>query len=582
MFQNIKFSQDIDLLSFIEDKNKLNKVKKKFDNSVKIKFFGGYTLNDQYEFLKYFLKKNKINSQITENLWGPAYSQFGSINKCNFKEKNIFIIINSWRDLISLKDFSKLNIKDESLLNIFDKFLSSCSNKNVKLILTEFSMPEFDISYGTSFNLGEKIKFLNLEMKKITKKYKNCEFLELYNKLSYFSYNIDNQRNWYSFGKLFDTESSVYSSYLFAKEISKSFYSSKKVLVTDLDNTLWGGIIGDDGEKNVKIGNDNSEGRIFTEIQLYLKMLKNNGIILAIISKNEEKIALNFLNNERNILKPEDFACYKINWDNKYKNLNLIQNELNLGLDSFVFLDDNPMERLEVKKFLPEVSVPEIGEEPENYIKILNDYNYFDIQKSKTKEDLLRTKKYIENQKRNSFKNKFNDQNSFMKSLKICIKFHKLKDTNLERVYQLTNKTNQFNFNTIRLEKNNILNYKKKRKKIMVISASDTFGDHGIISIVYISCNKFYEIDNWVMSCRVFSKSIEKAIFTEIFKDAKYNKYKKVNIKYTKSDKNRVLLPIIDSLNLNKLETKKKTTSYQVNLTKKENALKHFCKISYE
>ena len=153
--------------------------------------------------------------------------------------------------------------------------------------------------------------------------------------------------------------------------IKYSFLPSKKVLILDLDNTIWGGIIGDDGPKNLRIGDETPEGRIFLEIQSYFKMIKKNGVLLAVVSKNEKNLALEGLKVKKNILKISDFVATRINWKNKSENIISISKELNLGLDSFVFVDDNPTEREEVTKRLPDVSIPNIGDNPENFIKII-------------------------------------------------------------------------------------------------------------------------------------------------------------------------------------------------------------------
>jgi FkbH-like protein len=577
MFKYINFKESFDVDTFIIDKNKINKKNLKYKNKVNINFIGGYTLNENYQFLEYFLKKIKINSNIEDNIWGPAFTQLSHNNIKTPKEKSISIIVNSWRDFISTNNITQSIIKSEEILEIYEKFILKTQKKNIFIIITDFDLPSMNIRHGKNCNLHDEIRLVNLELKKLSNKFDNTKFLNLFEMTNKVVQNHDQSRNWHSFGKLFNLDASIYSSYILSKEISKNFYPEKKVLVVDLDNTLWGGIIGDDGENMIQLGNESPEGRVFLEIQLYIKMLKDNGVILAIVSKNEKDIALNFLKNKKNILKISDFASYRINWEKKFKNIKSLSEELNLGLDSFVFLDDNPMERMEVKKFLPEVEVPNIGENAENFLEVLDNFDYFDIEKKITKEDVLRTTQYLANKKRDNYKDQFSNQVKFMKSLKINIKFIPLNDTNIERVHQLTNKTNQFNFNTERLSKSQIKEYSKKGKKILVISASDIFGDHGIISIVYISIKRSYHIDNWVMSCRVFGKSIEKAIFDHIIKDSNSKKLKEISINFTPSQKNKVLLKVIKELQLKKSSNNKKITNYRFIV--KNNKPKHYCDI---
>jgi FkbH-like protein len=304
--------------------------------------------------------------------------------------------------------------------------------------------------------------------------------------------------------------------------------------------------------------------------------------MLFIVSKNEEKIALNFLKNKKNILKINDFASYRINWQKKSLNIKLIQEELNIGMDSFVFMDDNPAERLEVKKSLPEVSVPDIGNDPENFLKILNEYNFFELEKKTTDEDTKRTIQYIKNKERDNYKKNFNNQFDFIKSLKTEITFHKLNNENLERVLQLTNKTNQFNFTTYRVSKKEILNYKRNKKKILIVSAQDIFGKYGIISVVYISFDNFLNIDNWIMSCRVFGKKIESSIFLEIIKEAKKNKKLKINITYLLTAKNKVLRTLLEELKFKKKNCKYGKEKYELDVYKNQSNNINYCKINYE
>ena len=465
MLENINFSAELNLTDFIKKKNLKKKTSIKFKNFVTIQFIGGYTMNDTYEFLEYFLNENNISCKIEENIWGPAYLSLNNIDSLKIDNVDFLIVTNSWRDLISHCNYSEFSINEKNVLELYKNKISKLVSKNSAILITEFGTSEFKINSNGKFNFKEKIDYINYNLKNITKQYENCQFIELYQGIKNYGFNKDYLRDWYSFGKIFEIESSIYFSYLLAKKISKKFYSEKKVIVVDLDNTIWGGIIGDDKIEDIKIGNEDSQGRIFLEIQLYLKMLKDNGIILCIVSKNEEEIALNFLKNKKNILKINDFASYRINWEKKSFNIESIRKELNLGMDSFVFLDDNPSERLEVEKTLPEVSVPDIGSDPENFLKILNEYNFFDLDKKVTDEDNKRTNQYLKNKERENYKKNFNSEFDFIKSLKTEITFQKLHDENLERVFQLTNKTNQFNFTTHRLTKKKILNYKKNKKK---------------------------------------------------------------------------------------------------------------------
>ena len=361
-----------------------------------------------------------------------------------------------------------------------------------------------------------------------------------------------------------------------SNKILDNFIPPKKLVIVDLDNTIWGGIIGDQIPSSIKIGDETPEGRIFRDIQSYLKMLKLNGCLLAIVSKNEEKIALNFLKDKRNILKINDFVTHRINWEKKYKNILSIKKELNIGLDSIVFLDDNPSERFEVMNFIPEVNVPDLGSSHEDYLNIINSYNYFNF-KSTSLEDKKRSFLYLVEKKRQTLESKSSSYSQFLKSLDTRINFINLNAENIDRVHQLTNKTNQFNFTTKRMQINEINKFKLKNKKILIIRAKDKFGDYGIISVVYINFKKELEIENWLMSCRVFNKTIEHSIMQELKKIAKKNKKTFIKLTYLKNDKNKILEKIIQTLGFVKT---KKNNQYIFNIKNKLNVKNNnYCRI---
>ena len=298
-------------------------------------------------------------------------------------------------------------------------------------------------------------------------------------------------------------------------------------------------------------------------------------MLLAIVSKNEEKIALNFLKDKRNTLKISDFVTYRINWEKKYKNILSIKKELNIGLDSIVFLDDNPSERSEVMNFIPAVNVPDLGSSPEEYLNIINSHNYFNF-KNISSEDKKRSSFYFVEKKREKLESKTSSYSQFLKSLNTSINFLKLSPENIDRVHQLTNKTNQFNFTTKRMQISEINKFKLKDKKILIIRAKDKFGDYGIISIVYINIKKELEIENWLMSCRVFNKTIEHGIMKEVIKIAKKNKKTLIKLTYLKNDKNKILEKVIRTLGF--ARTKKKN-QYIFNLKNKSNLSKTYCRI---
>ena len=382
-------------------KNKLNSLllkknffiekfnKSKFEKKVNIKFLGGYTISDLQDWIEIFCKYSKIQCNFTEHQWGPGFSSLLNSKTKNDNE-DYMIIINSWRDLFAQNNFNELIIMPEEIIKLFRTYKNH--NKS-KIIITLFDYPEIEILIKQK-NLKIIINHLNNEIYRIFENNSSVSILNEQQNVMSKNLQWDSQRDWHSFGKILTTEASLVVSNAISNVIKYSFIAPKKVLVLDLDNTIWGGVIGDDGPENLKIGDESPEGRIFLEIQSYFKMIKESGILLAIVSKNEKSLAIDGLKIKKNILKLSDFTSLRMNWKKKSENILSISKELNLGLDSFVFIDDNPAEREEVAKQLPEVSIPNIGDNPENFIKIINDHSYFNLNSKISKEDIARTSLY--------------------------------------------------------------------------------------------------------------------------------------------------------------------------------------------
>tara|TARA_B100000795_G_scaffold1931_1_gene1300 strand:+ start:3005 stop:4741 length:1737 start_codon:yes stop_codon:yes gene_type:complete len=550
--------------------------KSKFEKKIIVKIVGGYTVSDLQDWTDIFCKFNKIECNFTEHQWGSGFSSLLNISGKN-NDENYLIIINSWRDLFAPNNLDELITTPSEIIKIFEAYKKY--NKS-KIIISLFDYPDIEISIKQK-NLKNVINHLNNEIYKIFEN--NSSFSILSEQQNVLSNSIEwhSQRDWHSFGKVLTAEASLIVSNTISKVIKSSFQPSKKVLILDLDNTIWGGVIGDDGLKNLRIGDETPEGRIFLEIQSYFKMIKNNGVLLAVVSKNEKSLALEGLKVKKNILKISDFVATRINWKNKSENIMSISKELNLSLDSFVFIDDNPTEREEVTKQLPDVSIPNIGDNPESFIKIINDHDYFNIGSKISKEDAARTSLYQIENIRKKLQTKNKSHSGFLKSLKIEIKFIKKIIDNIERIHQLTNKTNQFNLTSKRLSISEVKKYiKNPKKKIITVQAKDKFGDYGIISVMYLSKNaQGWVIDNWIMSCRVFTKSIENAILFSLIKFIKKNKKSNLKTTYIVSKKNHLMFNILNSLGF--LINKKYSTIKSEWILKKYN-VKHSCIIKNE
>ncbi len=307
---------------------------------------------------------------------------------------------------------------------------------------------------------------------------------------------------------------------------------SRKCLVLDLDNTLWGGVIGDDGLGGIKLGQGNAEGEAFLAFQAYVKKLKERGIILAVCSKNDEHNALEpFEKHPDMVLRREDISIFVANWDNKASNMQRIAKELNIGLDSLVFFDDNPAERRIVRQFMPMVAVPEVPENPANYVRCLSDAGYFEAT-SFSKDDVSRTEQYLANAQRKQLQDSAVSVEDFLQSLNMEMTVGKVDEFSLPRTTQLINKTNQFNLTTRRYTEAQVKEMSENPDNLCLqIRLKDNLGDNGLISVIIakpatVNGEKIFHIDTWLMSCRVLGRQVEQEalnLLVEVAKERGYN-----------------------------------------------------------
>lgn len=324
--------------------------------------------------------------------------------------------------------------------------------------------------------------------------------------------------------------------------IKSLFGRNKKALILDLDNTLWGGIIGDDGIEKIELGEEKPSGRAYSDFQSYLKELSKLGIVLNVASKNEEAIAKSGFQHPASVLKEDDFISFKANWDGKDKNISKIADELNITRQGFVFVDDNPAERELVRQSIPEVVTLAITA-PENYLIELDRQAFFEVT-STTKDDFLRNKYYKENLVRQDAEKSFSNYGGYLLSLQMVSKIEPFQEKDIERVTQLFNKTNQFNFTTIRFSQSEIESFRKKTDEYITIQATlvDKFGDNGLVSALICEIKgKNAKIINWIMSCRVFKRNLEHAIFDYLIHECKKREIDIVIGEYIKTAKNSML-----------------------------------------
>ncbi|MEZ4772382.1 MAG: HAD-IIIC family phosphatase [Bacteroidia bacterium] len=314
----------------------------------------------------------------------------------------------------------------------------------------------------------------------------------------------------------------------------------RKCLIMDLDNTLWGGTVGDDGIEGITIG-PAGPGKAFTELQKWIKQLKERGIMLAVCSKNEETLAKEvFLTRGEMILRLDDIAAFVANWNNKADNIRHIQQLLNIGFDSMVFLDDNPAERTLIRHTLPEVLVPELPADPAHYLPFLSRMNLFETP-SFSSQDQTRTQQYQTESQRKAVASSYTDMDSFLQSLEMKGQIVPFQDIHIPRIAQLSQRSNQFNLRTIRYSEAEVKHIQASPGYLhFSVSLEDKFGSYGLISIVVMKQidDRSLFIENWLMSCRVMQRGVERFVLNKLVQKAKDMGFERLTGEYLPTDKN--------------------------------------------
>ncbi len=351
------------------------------------------------------------------------------------------------------------------------------------------------------------------------------------------------ERNWYMSKQYPEPDALPVLADAVIAQICAVYGLTKKVLVLDLDNTCWGGIIGEDGLDGIHIGPSSAGGESFSALQRYAKELQQRGILLAVCSKNNEKDALlPFEKHSDMILKRSDFVAFKANWNDKAVNIREIASELNLGLDSFVFVDDNPIERANIRRNIPEVAVPEFDNIHWKIVPVLQRSMFFESI-ALTKEDRKRHNNYLLRAKANEVAKSSGNMDDFLSGLNMKCACLPVDQNNISRVTQLINKSNQFNLTTRRYNQEQIRERAvSKNWFCRAFRLSDCYDDYGIVGILFAEKNdKYWRIDTLVMSCRVIGRRLEELMLASLYRFAKKTGSEKIIGEYIPTEKNALV-----------------------------------------
>ena len=445
-------------------------------------------------------------------------------------------------------------------------FVSSlCENPalaNKKIIYFDYPEIEDTVfgSYATKVtsSLTYQVRQLNMGLMDLSQQYANlfiCDIAGLQNKLGrdfIFAPNV-----YVSTEMVLSIDALPYVASRVMDIICAIKGQFKKCLILDLDNTLWGGVIGDDGLEGIQLGHGLGIGKAFTEFQMWVKKLKQRGIIICVASKNNEETAKEpFEKHPDMVLKLEDIAVFQANWETKVDNIRTIQSILNIGFDSMVFLDDNPFERNMVRENIPGITVPELPVDPGDYLEYLYSLNLFETA-SYSNADKDRTKQYQVEAKRVSLQKTFSNEADFLKSLDMISVVSGFTKFNTPRVAQLSQRSNQFNLRTIRYTEADIEALAQDPKVIdLSFTLEDKFGDNGLIAVIIMKPQdtETLFVDTWFMSCRVLKRGMENFTLNTMVERAKAAGYKRIVGEYLPTPKNKMVEQHYPDLGFTKIE----------------------------
>lgn len=526
-----------------------------FNKKIRVAVLGSFTINGIEQTLRVKCAEKKIEcitylggyNQYNQNILDDKSSLY------KFLPDITFLLVDSRSVLGDLfyspyslsvserKDF--VDKKSKELLDLVDSFTKKTDSK---LVLSNLAIPTYS-PYGifetkTEYGLHQMVYDIN---NKLLEGIANNDSVYLYDFNGFVSRFGEN--NVFDFKQFLFGDIKIAFDYIphFANDLLGYIIAllglTGRCIVLDLDNTLWGGVVGEDGFDGIKLG-AGPPGNAYVEFQRVLLSLQKRGVLLAINSKNNPEDALKVINEHPDmILRKEHFACLKINWNNKVSNMKEIAEELNFGLDYMVFFDDDPVNREYMRSNLPQVLTIELPKDPALYAKTLQNMKEFNTLNI-TNEDIERGVMYLQQQKRKELENSATDLEEFLRNLNLKISILPADKFTIPRISQLTLKTNQFNLTTKRYQEEEIQRFSKDNRMLVgCAQVEDKFGDNGITGVFIVKNDKPQEwvLDTFLLSCRVMGREVEKGILDHIIKKAKENKITKIKAEYIPTQKNK-------------------------------------------
>ena len=581
---NIDLEYPLDIDKILRKKKSIKKELLNKKNLVEknIAILGGSTTSEIKNILELFLLDSGIKPNFYESEYNKYYEDalFGSDALDKFNPDIVYIHTTN-KNIIKYPEFEDSEeevfalIKNE--IERYKSIWSSLSKYDCPLIQNNFDYT-INRSLGNLdfYDIHGKTYFINQLNDKFSQEARVIKHLYI-NDINYLSSYIG-LKNWFDKSLWYQAKYALSMSSIpelafnISKIINSIFGKSKKCLVLDLDNTCWGGVIGDDGLNGISIGIETAIAEAYTSFQKHVKELKQMGVVLAVCSKNDFKNAKEGFEHPDSVLKFNDFTSFKSNWDPKHLNILDIAKEINIGVDSLVFIDDNPVERDIVFSQIPATSVPNVGNDVIHFIDHIDGNKYFEPT-SLLIDDVNRNKYYKDNKKRSQEQSVFKSYDDFLVSLKMRAEIKSFSSIYLSRITQLTNKTNQFNLTTKRYTIGEIESIATSDEYIKIYGKLiDKYGDNGLIaiSIGRIEENQCH-IHLWLMSCRVLKRDMEFAMLDELVRQCKEKNVLEIIGYYYQSDKNNMVFDLYEKFGFVLSDTNGEDTIWMLDISNYEN-----------
>jgi FkbH-like protein len=523
-----------------------------FGEPVRLALVGGYSLYPLSELLEHYLHINGVAVSLFTGDYDNYAAEIGEATSelTAFRPEVLCILPSPRLGRPTGSPLDGREALEAEAKSIVRHLLGLCAaaheRSGCEIALANFPLPgRHDLGAFRARTLGSEWSFrklVNLELGLSAPPYVHvCDLEFLTNRRG--AIKAADERAWFESKQLGSPDLIVDAARELANIVVARRRSPKKVLVVDLDNTLWGGVIGDDGLEGIEIGDTSARGEAFKTFQRYLKGLTERGVLLAVCSKNERAAAEEpFEKHPEMVLRLDDFAAFYADWEPKSDNLRRMAEELNLGLDSFVFVDDNAAEIDIVRQFAPEVTAIHLGPDPAQYCGIVQDCRLFEPL-SITTDDTVRTGQYRKLRQRNALLAAATDMDAYLESLEMEATISPFAAIDVPRLAQLINKSNQFNLTTRRRSEAEVAALIGDSAYVCFsVRLKDRFGDHGLISIV-IGCiaGATLTIDTWLMSCRVLKRQVEEEVLNEIARSAAARACARIVGVYSKTAKNEMV-----------------------------------------